>query len=200
MKNNKNILAIIMLLSILILSPSNTFAQVNIDSGQEYTIDEINNMTLGEYYSKLFPDFWNNLSFSEKCTFNNVMYSENNSLNSDIDFNSNSKKLYGTLYNSNTSVSKAGATSIKLTAGSGKVFGQKASKIYISTVLVDTKGKVYGKKVSYKVNTNFYEISRTINNLNRATTYQGVSTIAITLPDGQFQSKGGIKSSFLRLP
>lgn len=115
----------------------------------DYTIDEIRQMTMAEYYSKCFPEIWETCTPSEKEEYSKIKYS-------DLDEASNRSIPIVNVFVASGAIespSKKTAKGQVVIMGDGSV---KASRMDISYILYDSTGATYAGGSGGKSNATYY--------------------------------------------
>lgn len=108
-----------------------------------YTIDEIRNMKLGQYYQELFPELWQDMTNEEKELVKDLPYPSEDQRASSIG-----------LYKGTTSIKQVASKQIQLTAKTYKFLtGPTAKKLHHSYVFYDRSGNSYGGGIDSAANT-----------------------------------------------
>lgn len=139
----------------------------------EYTIDEIRNMSLGEFYSKVCPEELNNFSLEEQEELFNTAYPKENTDSRDLGFGTGTSSLWN---NGTRSLGFKVTTQMNFTDGS------KAKKIHISVLLYDKNGTTWMARTDSKVDSNYFSIS---GNKNVSSGQYRMETVhTVSMPSG----------------
>lgn len=146
------VLSLIMF-GILLVRPNITFAEeLSTDLVKlDYTIDEIRQMSLGEYYSKIFPETFDEFTEEEQEQLFNTPYLSNKT-RAAVEFGPGLASSFLTKTATNRFKYDV-TTHLKFSDGS------KAKKIHHSSVLTDKNGTTWMIRTDTKENTNFFNMS-----------------------------------------
>lgn len=130
----------------------NTEQNIEYDTSElrplDYTIDEIREMTMAEFYSKCFPDDWKTFSEEEKKEYANMKYSDLQEVKE--------KKPIISVFVASATASSPSSRTVKgqlAIVGDGKT---KANNMHISYILYDTTGKTYAGGSGGNSNVSYY--------------------------------------------
>ena len=138
---------------VLLVRPNLTFAEESSTElvKLEYTIDEIRQMSLGEYYSNIFPETFDEFTKEEQEQLFNTPYLRNKTRGS-VEFGPGLASSFLTKIATNSFRYNV-TTHLKFTDGS------IAKKIHHSSVLTDKNGTTWMIRTDTKENTNFFNMT-----------------------------------------
>lgn len=149
----------------------------------DLTIDEIREMTMGEYYQTIFPDVWNKFTDEEKDFYSKTPYPKpNEEINN---------KASVTFRGKTTISRQSGSTpTLKGTMKTNRVQGSaKATEINHSTVLVDDSGGTWAGHLSSNKNSTSYTSTLVKSALKKGKLYRFETVHTISLPKGYNPAK-----------
>lgn len=114
----------------------------------DYTIEEIREMTMAEFYSKCFPETWETFTSKEKEDYKHIKYSELQE--------PNGKAVIDSVFVSSAIAKSPSSRTVKGQLAINGDGGTKASRMDISYVLYDTTGKTYAGGSGGNSNCTYY--------------------------------------------
>ena len=115
----------------------------------DYTIDEIRQMKLGQYYQELFPEIWEEMTDEEREQVKDLPYPSENQRASSLG-----------VYKGTTSIRQVASMQIEMKSKTYRYLtGPTAKKIRHSYVYYDRAGNTYGGGLSGDVDTKSYTSS-----------------------------------------
>ncbi|MGL4911861.1 MAG: hypothetical protein ACRC3Y_05440 [Romboutsia sp.] len=117
----------------------------------DYTIDEIREMTMEEYYTNIFPELWETFTIEEKEQCKNIKYSE-------VQEENDNSRIVDVF----VGVATIASNSTRTVKGQVGVVGdgsKKANNIAVSYVLYDTTGATYAGGQGSRSNVSQYAMT-----------------------------------------